>query len=1462
MRIARQWHPKTLGRLVSWNRASRRPYAMTLDSFQEATKLGNLGALYLARGAYDKAESLFLRALEIHERMPSSRALATALYHLALLYHAQGALAKSEPLYRRALETWEYVLGAMDPTPTPVAEVHLGVSKALHNLGTLYIDLNQHERAEPLLVRALDIQERVLGSSHPAVAASLDKLGSVYWARGAYPKVEPLWVRAIDIRERVLGEHLDVATSLDHLGALYVVQGANSKAEPLWRRALEVRERVLGPNDLGLAMSLEKLGVLCKTLEAYDKAEPLLLRALDLRERALGTTHPDVATSLTDLGDLRNAQGAYAQAEPLLVRALGLRERALGAMHPDLAPSLHKLASTYQSQGGHEKAEPLLVRALCIRETALGTTHPAVAETLHELGTLHRARGAYAQAETLLVRAVDIREEVLGKMAPELATTLNDLGVLYTRLGAYEQAEPVLRRALDIRKAVLPATHPDVAMSLNNLGTLYGERGAYAQAEPLLARAIDIHELAHGATHASVAKGLHNLAFIYKEQGDFHKAHLILVRALDIYGNASGPTDPAIAATVHALAQTYPAQHALELYQIALKMCEANLGPNHPELAPFLCSLATGHRDQGAYDRAEPLYLRAIDILEKALGATHPELARALGALALSSWGQRAYDRAESLWLRALDIRERTLGATHPDVALSLHDLGLLYRTRGQPGRALPLLARAVAIGEHRLGCELAPLSARAKHSLVQVLRATESAVSLHADAMPDSVEALELALTTVLRRKGRAIDSLIDNRMSMLAAGNPDLRHALRQLATSNAELTVLLRAPNRADERQEIARVRARIDDLESTLNAASAQLGKQSELVTVTELQAAMPCGAALVEFVSYPRFDVNESMPWRERRYVAYFLPWQGPPRWIALGEAALIDAAVEAMLVEMRNHLGIDGIETALWRLDALVFAPIRHWLADVSHVIVSPDATLNLVPFEALSDGCGGYAIERWLFSYVGSGRDLLRLQTRRSPRSIATIVAAPEYGAPHAPFTPLNGALAEAEDIPAYLSRVRTLIGAQATKAALATTIGPSVLHIATHGFFARDGVAARSVADLPSGVPRRTVPRDVVCKEDAVPIALPPELDDPTEALDQAGLALAGANLHPDGVLTARELASYDWWGTQLVVLSACDTGLGVVPAGDGVYGLRRALVLAGTEAQVVSLWSVSDTATRELMHVFYSELAKGTGRAEALRRAKLQTRSHSRYAHPYYWAAFIAAGDWTPLDWDIVRHGEHVMPAPAVSAPASPCHPWAAVDPVDDANPRSETTGPSGRRRPGNREAAMSAYHRFSAALASTEELSPPEPPSELPAELTCSLVLLMTGDQLAARVSIDALAELIKLIDADVTALYARGEIVRAPLALFVVVKPIRRLRVWVEGIEGLLAEDDIALIERRASAWRAPEIQGALAFVYQFTRTGAANDAVPRLPLAWREAARIAGRFLELPDAMVTAVWPD
>jgi tetratricopeptide (TPR) repeat protein len=213
-----------------------------------------------------------------------------------------------------------------------------------------------------------------------SLATNLSYLAELYESQGRYSEAEPLLVQALALRQRLLGaEHPDVASSLNNLAYLYESQGRYSEAEPLYVQALELSQRLLGAEHPDVASSLNNLAYLYRSQGRYSEAEPLYVQALELRQRQLGAEHPDVAQSLNNLAGLYRSQGRYSEAEPLLVQALELRQRLLGAEHPHVASSLNNLAYLYDSQGRYSEAEPLYVQALEICERQLGSQHPNTA---------------------------------------------------------------------------------------------------------------------------------------------------------------------------------------------------------------------------------------------------------------------------------------------------------------------------------------------------------------------------------------------------------------------------------------------------------------------------------------------------------------------------------------------------------------------------------------------------------------------------------------------------------------------------------------------------------------------------------------------------------------------------------------------------------------------------------------------------------------------------------------------------------------------------------------------------------------------------------------------------------------------------------------------------------------------------------------------------------------------------
>src|SRR5262249_29653388 len=343
------------------------------------------------------------------------------------------------------------------------------------------------------------------------------------------------------------------------------------------------------------------------------------------------------------------------------------------------------------------------------------------------------------------------------------------------------------------------------------------------------------------------------------------------------------------------------------------------------------------------------------------------------------------------------------------------------------------------------------------------------------------------------------------------------------------------------------------------------------------------------------------------------------------------------------------------VQQAAQAVSDQVIQPVRAFLGDATHLLISPDGQFNLIPFEALLDDQGHYLIERYTITYLTSGRDLLRMQAVRASKSAPLVIADPFFGEPEATqmatlvqshrargsararrrnittaknlsdvyFAPLPGTAQEARAIHSLFPEADVLTGPQATVDRLQQTHAPSILHIATHGFFLEDpGSNSSQDANKPA-------PNDARQTQAG-------KIENP---LLRSGLPLAGANLNKgskdDGILTALKASSLDLSGTKLVTLSACDTGLGDVKDGEGVYGLRRAFFLAGSETLMMSMWSVSDRVTREMMTAYYTGLKQGLGRGEALRQAQLAMLKRKGREHPFYWASFIQSGEWANLD-----------------------------------------------------------------------------------------------------------------------------------------------------------------------------------------------------------------------------------
>ena len=685
------------------------------------------------------------------------------------------------------------------------------------------------------------------------------------------------------------------------------------------------------------------------------------------------------------------------------------------------------------------------------------------------------------------------------------------------------------------------------------------------------------------------------------------------------------------------------------------------------------------------------------------MGDDHPNTATSLNNLAFVYESQGRYGEAEPLLQQALEIRRRVLGNDHPNTATSLNNLAGLYWGQGNLSQAVAHFSQGLDIEEVNLASILATGSERRKRAyLATVSATTEATLSLHLQFAPNNADAAHLALTTLLRRKGRILDATgsgLEALRQNLIAADQQLLDQLNDIRSQLANL--IFTGPGNGDSaqyHQQVAQLKGQADQLESQLSQRSAAFRIEAQPVTIEAVQQQIPANAVLVELVRYRPLNAKATgteLRVGSARYAAYVLQRRSEPKWVDLGETEAIDQAA----FRFRQSLGQERADArrSARKLDSLLMQPIRPLLGKARHLLISPDGQLSLIPFAALRDEQQRFLVEQYAISYLTAGRDLLKLPLSSASREGPLLVANADFGAAQTEpaggggrgrsvpqsldllellsqiflrwweaigtsplgrlasqqfglgrslgqernfqdleFEPLPGTKQEADAIAPLLPNATVLMEDRATEAAVKQVRGPSILHITSHGFFLEDVPLAapadygglRSFAFEPDRAFIETVPR--------------PGATAPAYAVEnpllRSGLALAGFNQRKsgenDGALMALEVSGLDLYGTQLVVLSACETGVGEVANGEGVYGLRRALVLAGSRSQVMSLWQVHDLGTKEFMVRYYQQLQKGAGRSEALRQVQLRMLQGDQYRHPYYWAAFIPSGDWRPM------------------------------------------------------------------------------------------------------------------------------------------------------------------------------------------------------------------------------------
>ncbi|MCR9201119.1 MAG: CHAT domain-containing protein [Planctomycetaceae bacterium] len=1223
---------------------------------ETAAALGDFGVFRLQCGDDREAVNKFLAALDVHENIEPARSeqAADAMHNLAVAYDNLNEHDSAEKYYRQAIDLRAELLGPQHPlTAESVfmlgwlydeledfpraqrqyqraldvfqqdADLHQPqLLQTMDHLGRLYARFEHPAKARPLLLQVLALQEQTLGREHADTINTLAELALVLHAMNDHKRAQTLFESSLELRSRVLGpEHPDTIVSLFNLAWFHDECDDNRRALELYQTVLRLRRKHFGSEDGETLEAVRHLGLVYAELKQDERAERLLREVLTAQQAVHGQDHVETATAFADLGWFYNTMGEFEKATPLIERSLAINERLFGPDHENTAHACMDIGRLYERSEDFHRALPYLQRAVKIFTDTLGDQHPQTAIALHDLAILQLSLGDYGQARGLASRALKIREqrEASHGDSDDTIRVLDTLGWACDRSGDYSMAQRVFRRALEMSIRRHGEDHEQTAACLFSLGSANGSLGEYAEAESLMQQALSIRRKRLGEQSEAVGDSLLNLGWLRFQQQQYEPAERLFAQAAEIY------TD------VH--------------------------GAHHSVTSIARINLAEIYQQQGKFKQSESTLNGELKVCRDRFGPRHPRCADILRVLGRVSLDQRDFGQATQRLQQALDIDRRVFAADHPTIATDLELLSVTAAAAGNMTQAVRLREESRQVVRRHMAVLLPGLSQQSQQKYLATSFRPEFAATLSlALHRKDDPRAAMLSAGWLLNGKGVAQEVLAESAL-LSSADTAPLVLQLRTVRNDIARLAVQQSAKSEQQRRERLAALEARQHALQRKIAERGLGINGADPWIAAGTVQSALPFESVFVNIARFAVGDVRSpGAAARPDRYVAWLMPASGAGdvRVVDLGAAAPIDELVSTLRQQIQSapfevaktgEVGTTAnFQTSVAEVSRAVLHPLLAELEDTEELIISPDSELWMLPWNALLLPDGRYLVEQYRTRFVLSGRELARRLPERSAISAPVLFADPNFdlqaeaddesmlgddrlrAVTHGRFVRLAASAAEAAairpSVEGYTGTAASVfLQNAALEAAFKNLHRPQVLLLSTHGYFEQSGHTAKDAAGNVTGF---------------------------GNPLLRCGLALAGCNARmspqdagantdhsavEDGILTGLEIVGTDLRGTELVVLSACETGLGVVRDGEGVAGLRQAFQLAGAQSVVSSLWQVADGETARLMDLFFQNLNRGMSKSAALRAAQL-TRIKARRerhgaAHPFFWAAFTLTG-----------------------------------------------------------------------------------------------------------------------------------------------------------------------------------------------------------------------------------------
>ncbi len=1042
---------------------------------------------------------------------------------------------------------------------------------------------------------------------------------------------------------------LVVNTSLFILGVIFSNSGS-AMERGVQADQDQINNKALGPNHSQVKINNPSLLVeKADRFEQAGKLEDALIlyqKARTWYEVNSEEVTPEYGYILFSLGDLTFRLGDYSLSKQFFEQELEISKKVHGIQHSDNAITLTMLGKTYEELNMLAAAQDAYEHALTIEEIN-SAPNSKVVNTLWNLGSISYQLQEYAKAEAFIRQILNLIEKDNRKSSADFPASLNLLGlVLDEGPGSDSEAESLFKHSIEITRNNTGQDKTILHSALYNLSNLYTDNDLLHKAVPLLEEAMEIGKGLDNDSHSYLISN--NLAIIYRRLGFYEKAESLYLVSLSEREELFGLNSEAVQRTVNNLGVLYlylgSMSKAENMLLRSLEISKTIFQGDDSRFPLELANLGDFYLNNGDFEKSEYFLVRALSSYSHSSLAVSRESATAHDNLSSLYQKLGRIEEAEKQILIALNILRQSVGLKSITASTTLNNLAYLYESQNLYEAALPHFRDSLEI-QFEYARRIAPLFSRSRRDrVVNNLLTTYARSFLYADKGNDGAK---LALFARLNRQGLIEDiERLQARLISMSDVDRKLVDHLRNIYEMMSSLEIedtereLLTEQQNAVE-QKIYRL---LPELEP-------------RLVKVEDIAKALPLDSVLIEF-QRTNLNSNDSQDSSHETYIALVLFPDGKISITNVGNAEEIETLISQTnaAIESRSPDSSD----LLAKVGHLVIDPLIDAVDGSKSWFISPDAELNRLPFAALPAVSRS---DRYLSDVVNlrlltTGREILDLQKpAKQSKTDVMIIADPDYefisnrikddyGLTTGLVKNIINGKSEELQIQMQWGRleataregkaIQKLIGGklwmreEATSELVKRSQAPKVLHLATHAFYLpnkEEQAPAKALRDL--------------SYQHGGESSLRTKSLQTNSPLLRSGIAFAGANNpqtdpNDDGYLTALEVAQLDLDGTDLVVISACESGLGDIHAGEGVYGLKRSISVAGARSSLLSLWKVDDTATAAFMTSFYKRLKSGEGRADALASTQAVFRNHPipLWREPYVWAAFQLSGDWGPI------------------------------------------------------------------------------------------------------------------------------------------------------------------------------------------------------------------------------------